>query len=320
MIISASRRTDIPAYYSEWFINRIKEGYCTVPNPFDANQISLVDLRPQTVTAIVFWTRNAFPLIKNIQRLDEKGYKYYFQFTINNYKKIYEPYNPSLETSINCFKQLADKLGKGKVIWRYDPILFTDDLTLDFHKKNFSNIFNELNGYTKRLVISVVDDYKKTLRRLNKLETNYEENQISKPQVEELLKFIVEKAYLKGIKIESCAEEKDFSHLGIEHGKCVDDRLIKEEFGIDLTYKKDKNQRLPCGCMVSKDIGINNTCLMGCEYCYATTSHHAAVKNKKKHDPNFSSLIVHNLSDETKEKIHAFKQQKKISEQQMVLF
>ncbi len=320
MIISASRRTDIPAYYSEWFYKRIEEGYCTVPNPFDANQIYLVDMRPQAATAIVFWTRNALPLIKNINKLDKKGYRYYFQFTINNYNKVYEPSNPSFESAVNCFKQLSDKLGRGKVIWRYDPILFTNDLTLDFHKENFSNIFNKLNSYTKRIVISIVDDYKKTLRRLNKLEVNYEENQIGKPQVVELLKFIVDKADSKGIKVESCAEEKDFEYLGIIHGKCIDDRLLKEEFGIDLTYKKDKNQRLPCGCMVSKDIGMNNTCLMGCEYCYATTSHQAAVKNKKKHDPNFSSLIVHSISDEIKEKIHVFKQQKNFSEQQMVLF
>ncbi len=320
MIISASRRTDIPAFYSEWFLNRIEEGYCTVPNPFDANQIYLVDLRPKSVTAIVFWTRNALPLMKNLNILDRKGYNYYFQFTVNNYQRPYEPFNPSLETALTSFKQLAKKLGTGKVIWRYDPILFTNDLTLDFHKENFSIIFNELNGHTKRIVISIIDDYKKTLRRLNKLEANYEENQISKPQVEELLKFIVDKADTKGIKVESCAEEKDFGHLGIAHGKCIDDRLLKEEFGIDLAFKKDKNQRLPCGCMVSKDIGVNNTCLMGCEYCYATTSHNSAINNRKKHDPNFSSLLVHKMSSEMEEKIKVFKQQQNFTEQQMVLF
>lgn len=320
MIISASRRTDIPAYYSDWFYRRIKEGFCTVPNPFDANQTYFVDLRPQSVTAIVFWTRNALPLMKTLEFLDDGGYKYYFQFTINNYPKIYEPYNPTVDTVINCFKQLVDKLGKGKAIWRYDPILFSEDLTIEFHKENFSKIFNELKTHTKKIVVSIVDDYKKTLRRLKKLKTNYEENQIKKPHVEEFLKFIAEKASSNGIVVESCAEEKDFRHLGIKHGKCVDDRLLREEFGIDLPFKKDKNQRLACGCMISKDIGVNNTCLMGCEYCYATMSHQAAVNSKKRHDPNFSSLIVHKLSDKMKEKIQEFKQQIDFEEQQIALF
>lgn len=320
MIISASRRTDIPAYYSEWFYKRIKEGYCTVPNPFDANQVYLVDLRPSSVTAIVFWTRNAFPLLKNINMLDEEGYKYYFQFTLNNYPKIYEPFNPSLEKSIECFKKIANKLGVGKIIWRYDPILFTNDLTIEFHKNNFTRIFDELGDYTKRIVISIVDNYKKTVNRFKKIEIEYDEQQIEKVEVEELLKFIVDKAITKGIEVESCAESKEFGYLGISHGKCVDDRLLKQEFGIDMTYKKDKNQRLPCGCTVSKDIGMNNTCLMGCEYCYATTSHQAAVNNKKKHDPNFSSLIRHKMPDEVKEIIQAFKKQQRIIEQQLVLF
>lgn len=320
MIISASRRTDIPAYYSEWFYNRIEEGYCTVPNPFNADQVYLVDLKPKAVTAIVFWTRNAFPLLKNINILDEKGYKYYFQFTLNNYPRIYEPYNPTFDNSIKCFQEIANKLGTGKIIWRYDPILFTNDLTIEFHKNNFAKIFDELSDYTKRIVISIVDNYKKTENRLKKLKTEYEGEQIEKSEVENLLKFIVEKASTKGIEVESCAESKEFSHLGIVHGKCIDDRLLKAEFGIDLTFKKDKNQRLPCGCMVSKDIGVNNTCLMGCEYCYATISHNSAIKNKKKHDPNFSSLIVHKMSEEMEEKIKAFRQQQNFTEQQMVLF
>jgi len=291
MIISASRRTDIPAYYSEWFCNRIEEGFCTLPNPFNLKQISFVDLTPANVTAIVFWTRNAYPLMKRLHLLDEKGYKYYFQFTINNFPKNYEPYNPSLETAIKCFKELAQRIGKGKVIWRYDPILFTDDLDLNFHIKNFTNICSSLAGCTKRVVISIVDNYKKTLRRLNKLGTNYEENQIEKPEVEKLLKVIVETASKNGMEVESCAEAKNFSYLGIQPSKCIDDRILQDEFEIDLTFKKDKSQRLECGCMISKDIGMNDTCLMGCEYCYATSSHSKAVRNKKIHDKIFSSQI-----------------------------
>lgn len=320
MIISASRRTDIPAYYSKWFLNRIREGYCTVPNPFNFEQVQLVDLTPEAVTAIVFWTRNATPILKDLKILDDLGYKYYFQFTINNYGKTLEPYNPSLELSLNSFKQLSEKLGIGKVIWRYDPIVFTDELTIDFHKSNFSKIFNELKNYTKKIVISIIDDYKKTLSRLRKIQVNYTEKQENIPQVEELLKYIVDRAYTENIRVESCAEEKDLSYLGIEHGKCIDDRLLKEEFGIDLCYKKDKNQRLACGCMISKDIGVNNTCLMGCEYCYATSSHKAAINNRKKHNPDFSSLIEHKINDDIKLLIENLKMDKKNIKQQMTLF
>jgi len=320
MIISASRRTDIPAFYSEWFFKRIAEGFCTVPNPFNSKQISLVDLHPQAVTAIVFWTRNPHPLIKNLSTLDERGYKYYFQFTINNYPKLYEKNNPSLETAVSGFRKLSDRLGKGKVIWRYDPILFTDDLTVDFHISNFTKLFDELSDFTKRIVISIVDNYKKTQRRVSALQTNYTEEQVDKPEVEKLLKHIVTLAKTKNVEVEGCAEAKSFAYIGIEHGKCIDDKLLKKEFDIDLNYKKDKGQRLPCGCMISRDIGINNTCLMGCEYCYATISHNSAVNNRKKHDPNFSSLLVHKMSEEMEENIKAFKQQQNFTGKQMVLF
>jgi hypothetical protein len=307
VIISASRRTDIPAYFSDWFIKRIEEGFCTVPNPFNSNQISFVDLRLQAVTAIVFWTRNPKPLIKNLSLLDKKGYKYYFQFTINNYPRLYEKHNPGLETTVNVFQKLSERLGKGKVIWRYDPILFTDDLTIDFHISNFNNLFAELGDYTKRIVISIVDNYKKTQRRVTNLQTNYDEEQIDKPEVEKLLAYIVGLAKTKNIEVESCAEAKNFGYLGIEHGRCIDDKLLKREFSIDLTYKKDKGQRLPCGCMISRDIGMNDTCFMGCEYCYATNSHNKAVENKKKHDVSFSSLLVHEMPDEVLQKIYEFK-------------
>jgi hypothetical protein len=320
MIISASRRTDIPAYYSEWFYRRIEEGYCTVPNPFNAEQIQVVDLHPDAVSAIVFWTRNPSPLANRISILDQLGYKYYFQFTINNYPKLYEPYNPTINTALKSFKHFSERLGKGKVIWRYDPIFFTDDLTLEFHKSNFIYICRELSGYTKRLVISIIDDYAKTLRRLGKLKTNYKENQLNKPQLLELLSFIVKNASENGIEVESCAEEKDFSNIGIRHGKCIDDKLLYEEFGIDLIYKKDKNQRMPCGCMVSKDIGMNNTCLMGCEYCYATNSHNLAIKNKKRHDPSFSSLVIHKVSNDLNKKINTLKSVREFKQQQIVLF
>ncbi|MGA7722438.1 MAG: DUF1848 domain-containing protein [Ignavibacteriaceae bacterium] len=298
MIISASRRTDIPAFYSEWFINRIEEGYCTVPNPLFKNQISVISLHPADVDVFVFWTRNPKPLFPHIDYLNELGYKYYFQFTINNYPKHYEPNNPSIDSSIKNFNYISDKLGTGKIIWRYDPILLTKDLTADFHLKNFTFISNMLRGKTHRVVISIVDDYKKTLRHLNKINVDYQPNQTENREYEYLLKSIVGISTSNGMKVESCAEAKNYAYLGIEHGKCIDDQLILKEFGIDLKYKKDKTQRPACGCIDSRDIGANDSCLMGCVYCYATFEHENAIQNFKSHDPKFPALIKHSFSEE----------------------
>lgn len=307
MIISASRRTDIPAYFSEWFINRIKEKYCTVPNPFNLKQVSFVDLSPDAVDVIVFWTRNAQPLLKNLDILDNLGYKYYFQYTINNYPKLYEKSNPSLESAIDTFIKLSKRLGTGKVIWRYDPIIFTNDLTPQYHTNNFNTIFSKIGDYTKRIVISIVDNYNKTNRRMDSLNVNYQNDQLEKPQLLELLEKFVKVANQNGLEVQSCAEDIDLEQIGIKHGKCIDDELIKKEFNVGLKFKKDKSQRLACGCTDSKDIGMNNTCLMGCEYCYATVSNNSAIHNKKKHNPKFSSVIEHELNDKMIEQINDFK-------------
>ena len=144
--------------------------------------------------------------------------------------------------------------------------------------------------------------------RLDAINTKYNINQLDEDRIEDLLYYFANLAMENGLDIESCAESIDLEHLGIKHGKCVDDELIKNEFGIYKNYKKDKSQRLVCGCTESKDIGMNNTCLMGCEYCYATFSNERAIENKKNHDPEFPSLIKHELTQETREKIKSFKE------------
>ncbi len=291
MIISASRRTDIPAYYSKWFFNRIKAGYCKVRNPFNPKQISTVDLRPESIDAIVFWTRNPRPLLKYLNELDAMGFKYDFQFTLNNYPRIYEPYRPTRESAIGVFRELAERIGAGKVVWRYDPILFTRQLTPDFHLSNFETIAKKLAGSTERVVISIVDNYKKTLRRMNKLNVGYSTDGVNSSKFEQLLKGIVQISNEFGIEVKSCAEERNYSYLGITPGKCIDDELITKELGVAVEYQKDKGQRRDCLCTLSKDIGAVNTCLMGCEYCYATQSQKAAVKNRRRHNPYSPFLI-----------------------------
>src|SRR4030042_4778791 len=169
MIISASRRTDIPAFYSDWFINRIRAGWCFVPNPVNYHQLSFVPLIPEEVAAIVFWSKNPEPLIKHLDDLDRQGYRYYFQFTLNDYPIELEPALPPANVRIETFKQLSERLGSLRVIWRYDPIIISNQTPITYHLKKFSQISESLKGYTNRVMVSFVDYYRKTDSRLEKL-------------------------------------------------------------------------------------------------------------------------------------------------------
>jgi hypothetical protein len=196
MIISASRRTDIPAFYSEWFMNRIRAGYCTTINPFNRHQVARVSLRPNDVDVIVFWTKNPEPLIQHLEELDNCGFRYYFQYTLTGYPKAIEPSVPEPKKGISTFKKLADLIGPEKVIWRYDPIIISNRTDSDYHKKQIDHIARELEGFTHRLVISVVDEYRKAkinFDRLEKQSVNIE-RQISENQVRDIIEFTVDRA------------------------------------------------------------------------------------------------------------------------------
>jgi DNA repair photolyase len=292
MIISASRRTDIPAFYAEWFMNRIRDGFLYTRNPFNAHQIKKVSLLPQDVEAIVFWTRNPEKLIPYLDELDEKQYNYYFQYTITGYPRTLEKSVPNPTRSIDTFIKLSDKIGSGKVIWRYDPILLSNYVGIDDHKRLFSKIVQSLEGKTKRVVISFADLYKKTERNLNAVEgLVYNDITANNDAILDLSEFMVKTALQHGMSIKSCAEEIDLLNVGIEHGKCIDEEILKSEFELSLNPKKDKGQREACGCIKSIDIGEYNTCLHGCSYCYATFNEKTVIKNKQQHDPNSPFLI-----------------------------
>ena len=294
MIISASRRTDIPTYYSQWFYNRIKEGFVLVRNPMNIHQISKINLSPDVVDAIVFWTKNPAPMI---ERLDEiKDYNYYFQFTLNSYGTDIEANVPNKNDKvIPTFKKLSDKIGKEKVIWRYDPILLNDKYTVDYHIEFFDKLASMLSNYTEKCVISFIDSYTKISKALK-------ENNINEPTMIEMhtiAKSFSEIARKYNLKLTSCAEKVDLSQYGIEHGKCIDDKLIERIAGFSLNVDKDKNQRLECGCVASVDIGMYNTCKNGCKYCYANYSEKQVDNNFIKHDPQ-SALLYGEITDEDK--------------------
>ncbi|WP_294467336.1 DUF1848 domain-containing protein [uncultured Anaerofustis sp.] len=279
MIISASRRTDIPSYYSDWFINRIKDGYVYIRNPFNKKQISKVSLSKDAVDCIVFWTKNPKNMIDKLDELN--GYDYYFQFTLTSYGKDIEPNLPNKsEELISVFKRLSYKIGKDKVIWRYDPILLSDKYDKEYHLRAFEKISNNLKGYTNKVIISFIDLYDKTIR--NTKDLNLKE--LNKEDMMFFAKNLSITAKKNNMMIETCAEEIDLSEFGVGHGHCIDKDLIENIIGCKIKANKNKNQRPICGCMESIDIGSYNTCLNGCRYCYANFSKNMVVDNLKLYD------------------------------------
>ena len=292
MIISASRRTDIPAFYAEWFMNRIHAGFCEVQNPYNPHQVSLISLRAEDVDVIVFWTRNPKPLMPRLSELDSLGYRYYFLYTLMNNPRYLDPNMPGEEARIDAFRELADMIGPDKVIWRYDPIVLANDTTQEFHLQAYEKIASFLSGYTKRSIISFVDFYRKIQKRLDKI--GHEGHFIERPKPEtvtDIMKNLLEIAHKYGMEIYSCAEEEEYQTFGVTPSKCIDDQLIRKLFNISVTDKKDTTQRKACHCVESRDIGSYNTCIYRCVYCYATSNFDRALHNHKLHNPESSQLL-----------------------------
>jgi len=256
MIVSASRRTDIPAFYSDWFFKRIEEGFVCTRNPMNIHQISKILINPDIVDCFVFWTKNPIHFMKKLNNLS--NYNYYFQYTLTGYDKLLEPNVPSVDDSIKSFQKLSKMIGNNRVIWRYDPIIITNDITIEYHKKKFEYIASRLSGYTNKCVISFVDYYTKTVKNMSHL--NY--IKVNNNQLYDLSNILNIIGNKYNISLASCAEEIDLKNQGIDHGKCIDDKLIEEISGYELKISKDKTQRDECGCVASIDIGAYNTCPM----------------------------------------------------------
>ena len=287
MIISASRRTDIPALYGEWFFNRIRAGFVDVVNPFNQKQVSRVSLNPKVVDCIVFWTKNAAPII---DRLDElKDYKFYFQFTVTPYDADVESgllANQSKSDIIRTFQRLSDKIGRDKVIWRYDPILLSRKHSIDWHFDQFAYFVDKLAPYTNRCVISFLDLYAKTKHNTQPLGIR----DISVDEMKLLAQGISQIADGK-IEVQTCSEQINLDEFGIRHGACIDREILEHVIGAKIDIAKDKTQRLECGCMTSVDIGQYDTCTHLCAYCYANFRPQLAVANFRRHNPEATSLF-----------------------------
>ena len=284
MILSVSRRTVIPAFYSEWFFNRLREGYIDVRNPMNIHQVSRVKITPDVIDCIVFWTKNPKAILTRLDELND--YHYYFQFTLNPYDTRIESSVPRKNEIISSFKELSSKIGSNRVIWRYDPILLTDTIDVNYHIQYFEELAKRLAGFTKRCVISFVDLYKKTSTNTKHLNLR-ELNQDEVSRIAEAFSSIAKRYELELV---TCAENVDLSDFVIEHGHCIDPELIEHICGYNLNVRKDKNQRKECGCVESIDIGAYNTCCHGCAYCYANFNNEKVRQQSSRHIKTASLL------------------------------
>lgn len=329
-IISASRSTDIPAFYSDWFFHRLKTGYSVWTNPFNGVR-SYVSY--SNVKFIVFWSKNPKPLLKYLPYLKDKGIGCYIQYTLNDYEnEELEPGVPALKDRIETFRKLASILGKDAVIWRFDPLILTENINVDNLLERIYGIGEKIKSCCSKLVFSYVDilSYRKVRANLEKSGIKWIE---WTPDLMEDFAFRLHEINADNkwnLQLATCSEKINLERFGIKHNSCIDGNLIarlswknaelmkvlgikimqssKDLFGNTLpegavflpdshyfmpVHKKDKGQRLFCDCMAAKDIGEYNTCPHLCEYCYANTSKETAISNWKKHKENpFSKTIT----------------------------
>jgi len=277
MIVSVSRRCDIPRFKFDWFMERLNEGFVEVVNPYNNRQIRRVLLTPRKdgmeikdgVDVFVFWTREPQNILDNADELERRGFPFYVMVTVTGYPQELEPYVPETSKVLTAMKKLAQKIGQDRVIWRYDPIILTSLTDEAFHRRNFKVLSETLAGYVKRVIISLYDEYSGAKQRLAAKERAGELQILdTNNNIKNLLTDIANSAQAAGMEIQSCAEKEDFSSVGIKGGACIDSALIKKLFGINYEGK-DKNQRPHCLCGQSVDIGVYGTCSAQCIYCYA---------------------------------------------------
>ena len=294
VIVSASRATDIPAFYADWFFNRLDKGYASWRNPFNGKDsyVSFANTR-----FVVFWSKNPKPLIPYLPILQEKGIGFYIQFTLNDYDaEQLEPGVPRLAERIDTFKRIVDEYGVGSVVWRFDPLILTEKISPELLLHRISAIAEQLNGYTEKLVFSFADIacYRSVARNLRAAGINYKEW-----DTETMLSFARRLADMRLLfRLATCAEAVDLEEFGIEHNRCIDPGLIARRSPDDVELKSflqrakpDSGQRKLCGCILSKDIGAYNTCPHLCRYCYANYSPQTVMNNFRTHTNSSESMI-----------------------------
>ena len=308
VIVSASRETDVPAFYADWLVHRLRDGWCAWKNPFngEVRKVSFSKTR-----MIVFWSKNPQPMLDKLSEVEALGFRqYYFQFTLNDYvAEGMEPNVPAIAERVDAFRRLADRIGKGRVIWRFDPLMLTEKISVDVLLERISNIGRQLKGYTEKLVFSFIDIA--TYRKVQKNLAGLGVREFSQDDQIKFARGLAELNRAFGLELATCGELVDLSAYGIRHNKCVDDELMMRLFHDDAELmdfigaeydmfngwqirksKKDKGQRKACGCIISKDIGAYNTCPHLCKYCYANFNDEVVMRNWRRRQTEQSEYLV----------------------------
>ena len=306
MIIQTGMRTDIPAFYSKWFINRIKEGYVLVRNPYNPVQVTRYSLSPDVVDLITFCTKDPSPMLPFMDILDPYG-QYWF-VTITPYGKDIEPHVPDKKEVRESFKRLSERVGIDCIGWRYDPIFVDDTRSVGWHMEKFGEFAEDLKGYTKTCVISFIDIYKKVQRNFPQCREVSREDKIT------LGKAIISIAGECGMTVKPCAEGSDLALYGADCSGCMTVKTYETALGSSLIVpRKGNNQRNgECACILGSDIGEYDTCGHLCRYCYANTDPSLVMENMRRHDPA-SPLLIGSLNPE--DKIHEAQQKSWIDRQ-----
>jgi hypothetical protein len=295
MIVSASRRTDIPAFYGEWMMNRLRAGEVLVRNPLNRRMVQRVPLSPDGVDCIAFWTKDPGPFLDRLSEVDRMGYRFYFLFTLTPYDETLEANVRPKSGVLDGFWRLSDAIGPERVVWRYDPVVLTSACTVGWHTARFEGLAAALEGRTRRCVFSFVRIYRKIRRAMEEAGARAPEGEAAR----EIARAFGAVARARSLELLSCGMAGDYSDLGIGRSACIDPALVGRITGRAVRARKDASQRPECGCAESRDIGAYDTCGHGCIYCYANSSPGKAAEALARHDPASPLLCGSLLGDET---------------------
>jgi hypothetical protein len=291
-IISASRRTDIPAFYSEWFVNRLKAGFVYIQQPY-SGRIARASLTPEEVGSVVFWSKNYRPLLSRLETIEKTTRNLFFHFTITANREL-ELHVPDPAEAVKDYIYIARRYSPDHIIWRYDPVCVTDKLSFEMHEERFLRCAGMLKGHVKRCIISFVHPYRKASLNFRKY-TDHTMEELSPEVMRGYARRLVEKAAAFGIELYACCND----HLlreGVLKARCIDGPYLSRLFNAQLDARAAASRK-ECGCTRSIDIGAYDTCAHGCVYCYANADKDKACLNYKKHDPAWNSLRMNVRED-----------------------
>ncbi len=291
MVLNTGNRTDIPAFYSEWFARRLREGYVLSRNPYYPELVTRYELKPELVDVIVFCTKNPGPMLQHMDLLSP--FRQFWHVTITPYGKDVEPGVPDKRQVIRDFRRLSEYVGPTAVCWRYDPIFIDQTYTLAYHLNAFEQMAAALEGATDRVIISFIDLYEKTRRNFPQV------REVTKEERSELGAHISETAAKYGMRVKACLEEASLSRFGIDVDGCFTQKDLERALGEELNVPPGSAPRKGCSCILGNDIGAYNTCAHFCRYCYANYDRETVLRNRQLHDPDSPLLVGHVREQDT---------------------